>query len=195
MKIGNYSVKHSYKPARIISDVLSLGITVLIFFSTLNFFPLYKARINEIGEVNLAIVAEYRYSLTYRQYFAWIYPALAVIIFGVYLILILKNHRFAKYDITAANAQSVYDWYAFAVSLCKIPLLLAVLDMMYVFHQRMMFIEVRLFGFQYILYALLIVIVVRLSVHRIKGLTQKEKKSNKADDVDVKAKLADDDRK
>lgn len=195
MKIGNYSVKHSYKPARIISDVLSLGITVLILFSTLNFFPLYKARINEIGEVNLAIVAEYRYSLTYRQYFAWIYPALAVIIFGVYLILILKNHRFAKYDITAANAQSVYDWYAFAVSLCKIPLLLAVLDMMYVFHQRMMFNEVRLFGFQYILYALLIVIVVRLSVHRIKGLTQKEKKSNKADDVDVKAKLADDDRK
>ena len=195
MKIGNYSVKHSYKPARIISDVLSLGITVLILFSTLNFFSLYKARINEIGEVNLAIVAEYRYSLTYRQYFAWIYPALAVIIFGVYLILILKNHRFAKYDITAANAQSVYDWYAFAVSLCKIPLLLAVLDMMYVFHQRMMFNEVRLFGFQYILYALLIVIVVRLSVHRIKGLTQKEKKSNKADDVDVKAKLADDDRK
>ena len=195
MKIGNYSVKHSYKPARIISDVLSLGITVLILFSTLNFFPLYKARINEIGEVNLAIVAEYRYSLTYRQYFAWIYPALAVIIFGVYLILILKNHRFAKYDITAANAQSVYDWYAFAVSLCKIPLLLAVLDMMYVFHQRMMFNEVRLFGFQHILYALLIVIVVRLSVHRIKGLTQKEKKSNKADDVDVKAKLADDDRK
>ena len=195
MKIGNYSVKHSYKPARIISDVLSLGITVLILFSTLNFFPLYKARINEIGEVNLAIVAEYRYSLTYRQYFAWIYPALAVIIFGVYLILILKNHRFAKYDITAANAQSVYDWYAFAVSLCKIPLLLAVLDMMYVFHQRMMFNEVRLFGFQYILYALLIVIVVRLSVHRIKGITQKEKKSNKADDVDVKAKLADDDRK
>lgn len=195
MKIGNYSVKHSYKPARIISDVLSLGITVLIFFSTLNFFPLYKARINEIGAVNLAIVAEYRYSLSYRQYFAWIYPALAVIIFGVYLILILKNHRFAKYDITAANAQSVYDWYAFAVSLCKIPLLLAVLDMMYVFHQRMMFNEVRLFGFQYILYALLIVIVVRLSVHRIKGLTQKEKKSNKADDVDVKAKLADDDRK
>lgn len=195
MKIGNYSVKHSYKPARIISDVLSLGLTVLILFSTLNFFPLYKARINEIGEVNLAIVAEYRYSLTYRQYFAWIYPALAVIIFGVYLILILKNHRFAKYDITAANAQSVYDWYAFAVSLCKIPLLLAVLDMMYVFHQRMMFNEVRLFGFQYILYALLIVIVVRLSVHRIKGLTQKEKKSNKADDVDVKAKLADDDRK
>ena len=195
MKIGNYSVKHSYKPARIISDVLSLGITVLILFSTLNFFPLYKARINEIGAVNLAIVAKYRYSLSYRQYFAWIYPALAVIIFGVYLILILKNHRFAKYGITAANAQSVYDWYAFAVSLCKIPLLLAVLDMMYVFHQRMMFIEVRLFGFQYILYALLIVIVVRLSVHRIKGLTQKEKKSNKADDVDVKAKLADDDRK
>ena len=67
--------------------------------------------------------------------------------------------------------------------------------MMYVFHQRMMFNEVRLFGFQYILYALLIVIVVRLSVHRIKGLTQKDKKSNKADDVDVKAKLADDDRK
>lgn len=192
MKIGKYPVKHSYKLARIICDVLSLAIAYLILNATLNFFTQYKLAINRIGNENLSVVYRYGYSLAYRQYFAWIFPGLVLIVFAVYLILVLKNHRFEKYNVTKLNAQAVYDWYAFAVSLCKLPLFLGIFDMMYIFHQRMMFNKVSLFSLQLILDAFIILIIVRLSVHRIRWLTRTEKPDKKADGG-VKAKIADDD--
>ena len=190
MKIGKYPVKHSYKHARIISDVLSLAIAYLILNATLNFFRQYKIAINKIGSENMAIVYAYGYSLAYRQYFAWIFPGLVLVVFAAYLILVLKNHRFEKYNVTKQNAQAVYDWYAFAVSLCKLPLFLGIFDMMYIFHQRMMFNKVSLFSIQLILDVFIILIIVRLSVHRIKWLTRTEK-PDKAEDGGVKAKIAD----
>lgn len=193
MKIGKYPVKHSYKLARIISDILSLAIAYLILNTTLMFFPQYKKAINLIGNENLDIVREYGYSLAYRQYFAWIFPALVLVIFAAYLILVLKNHKFAKYNVTKQSAQPVYDWYAFAVSLCKIPLLMGVFDVMVIFHQRMMFNEVSLFSVQVVLDAIIIAIIIRLSVHRISALTKTEKPEKSAESGGVKAKIAEDD--
>ena len=192
MKIGKYPVKHSYKLARIISDVISLAIAYLILNATLNFFTQYKIAINKIGNENMMIVYEYGYSLAYRQYFAWIFPGLVLVVFAVYLILVLKSHKFAKYNVTKQSAQAVYDWYAFAVSLCKLPLFLGIFDMMYIFHQRMMFNRVSLFSIQLILDVFIILIIVRLSVHRIRALTHTEK-TEKTDSGGVKAKIADDD--
>ena len=191
MKIGKYPVKHSYKLARIISDVLSLAIAYLILNATLNFFKQYKLAINKIGNENLSIVYKYGYSLAYRQYFAWIFPGLILGVFAAYLILVLKSHKFAKYNVTKQNAQAVYDWYAFAVSLCKLPLFLGIFDMMYIFHQRMMFNKVSLFSIQIILDVFIILIIVRLSVHRIRWLTRTEKPT-KAESGGVKAKIVDD---
>ncbi len=194
MKISKYPVKHSYKLARIISDVISFAIAFLIVNATLNFFPAYRRAMILMGNKNVEeIVNEYRYSLTYRQYFAWIFPALVLGIFAAYLILVLKNHKFAKYNITKQNAQSVYDWYAFAVSLCKLPLLLGVFDIMYIFQQRMMFNKVSLFSVQVILDAVIIAIIIRLSVHRIRGLTMETEPIKNESSGGVKAKLADDD--
>ena len=190
MKIGKYPVKHSYKLARIICDVLSLAIAYVILNATLNFFKVYKQTINRIGNENLALVYKYGYSLAYRQYFAWIFPGLVLTVFGVYLILVLKSHRFEKYSVTKQSAQAVYDWYAFAVSLCKLPLLLGIFDIMYIFHQRMMFNNVSLFSFQLVLDALIIAIIIRLSVHRIRALTRSEK-TEKATEGGVKAKIVD----
>ena len=192
MKIGKYPVKHSYKLARIISDVLSLAIAYLILNATLNFFTQYKIAINKIGNENMMIVYEYGYSLAYRQYFAWIFPGLVLAVFAAYLILTLKSHKFAKYDVTKQSAQAVYDWYAFAVSLCKLPLLLGIFDMMYIFHQRMMFNKVSLFSLQLILDVFIILIIVRLSVHRLRWLTRTEKPEKKAESSGIKAKIADD---
>lgn len=194
MKISKYPVKHSYKLARIISDVISFAIAFLIVNATLNFFPAYRRAMILMGNKNVEeIVNEYRYSLTYRQYFAWIFPALVLGIFAAYLILVLKNHKFSKYNITKQNAQSVYDWYAFAVSLCKLPLLLGVFDIMYIFQQRMMFNKVSLFSVQVILDAVIIAIIIRLSVHRIRGLTMETEPIKNESSGGVKAKLADDD--
>lgn len=195
MKIGKFPVKHTYKPARIISDALSLVVAYVIVSSTLHFFPTYKATVNEVltgawlaGDMRLFY--KYGEAIAYRQYFAWIFPALVLVLFAAYLILTLKSRAFAKYNITKQNAQAVYDWYAFAVSLCKLPILLALLDAMYITHQRLMFNYVSVFSVQMILYVVLTVIIIRLSVHRIKALTKPAPK--KAESGGVKAKIVDD---
>lgn len=190
MTIGKIPVKHTYKPARIISDVISLGEALVIVYMTISFFPRYKEAVNTAPNI-AELLARYRYSLAYRQYFAWIFPALTAVIFAVYAILVLKSHRMDKFTITKRNAQSVYDWYAFAASLCKIPLLLGVFDMMYITQQHLMFNNVSLFSMQLLLDAVIVVIIIRLSVHRIRGLTGTEK-PEKTETGGVRAKLADD---
>lgn len=190
MTIGKIPVKHTYKPARIISDVISLGEALVIVYMTISFFPRYKEAVNTAPNI-AELLARYRYSLAYRQYFAWIFPALTAVIFAVYAILVLKSHGMDKFTITKRNAQSVYDWYAFAASLCKIPLLLGVFDMMCITQQHLMFNNVSLFSMQLLLDAVITVIIIRLSVHRIRGLT-KTGKPEKTETGGVRAKLADD---
>ena len=192
MKISKYPVKHSYKLARIISDVLSLAVAVVILNTTRIFFENYKKASIVTPEKLVELAKEQGiWWLVNRHKFAWIFPALVLVIFAVYLILVLKNHKFEKYDVTKQSAQAVYDWYAFAVSLCKLPLLMGVFDMMYIFHQRMMFNKVSLFSVQVVLDILIIVIIIRLSVHRIRALTKTAKPAKAAESGGVKAKLAD----
>lgn len=192
MKINGFPIRHSYKPARIISDILSIGLAVFIVISTVNFFPLYKQTINKLGSEDWSLVYEYRYSLTYRQNFAWIFPVLAGAVFVIYLILVLKNHRFEKYRITKNTAQSVYDWYAFAVSLCKLPLLLLIFDYMIIAHQRIMLNYVSYFSLSAVLYVFVIVIIIRLSIHRIRSITEVKHADAVPENDGVKAKLAED---
>lgn len=170
MKAGNYTVKRRFKPARIVSDALSLGIAALIFVMTVGFFPRYKAALSSVPNID-AVIRRYGMSLAYRHYFAWIFPALAVIVLAAYLILTLKSHEFRKYRITERNAQQFADWYAFAVSLCKIPALMAIFDVMYVFQRKMLFESVSPFMYQIILYAVAEAIIIRLSIHKLKQLT------------------------
>lgn len=196
MKIGKFPVKRTYKPARIISDALSLLIAYVIVSSTIHFFPTYKSTVNKVlSEAWLAgdmrLFYKYEESLAYRQYSAWIFPALAAAVFAAYLILTLTSRKLAKYNITKQNAQAVYDWYAFAVSLCKLPILLALLDAMYIVHQRLMFNNVSVFSVQMILYVVLVVIIIRLSVHRIKAMTKPAAK--KEENGGVKAKIVEKD--
>ncbi len=193
MKIGKIPVKHTYKPARIISDVLSAIIAAVILIATLNFFPLYKRTVNQLGNADFQFVRKYGYWLIYRQYIAWIFPALVVGIFTAYVILVLKNHKFSRFKITKENAQDVYDWYAFAVSLCKLPLLMCVFEVMYSAHQILLFNKASLFSLQLLLYAVLFVIIIRMSVHRINALIKMKAPQKSEDSGGVKAKIADDD--
>lgn len=195
MKIGKYPVKHSYKLARMLSDMLSLVVAYVIFSATFNFFAQYKQAINRIGNNNLDFVRKYGYSLAYRQYFAWIFPGLVAVVFAVYLILVLKNHKFAKYRVTKQNAQAVYDWYSFAVSLCKLPLLLSIFDVMYIVHQRLMFNNVSAFSMLTIIDTFIIVIIIRLSFHRISILTEPSESDKPENTGGVKARIADEDDK
>lgn len=198
MKIGKNPVRFSYKPARIISDALSLVLAYVTVSSTVHFFPTYKETINkvlneEFLKGDMRLLYKYGDSLSYRHYFAWIFPALMAGIFAAYLILVLKNHKFAKYKVTKQNAQAVYDWYAFAVSLCKLPIQLCIIEMMYIVHQRLMFNKVSLFSIQMIIYVMVVVIIIRLSVHRIKALTKTETKKTETGGVKARIVEKDDD--
>lgn len=193
MKIGKYPVKRRFKPARIVADVISLGIAATIFVLTVGFFPRYRAALSKAAEQDLyGILFKYGESLTYRHYFAWIFPALAVIVIAAYLILTLKSHEFRKYKITKDNAQAVYDWYAFAVSLCKIPALMAIFEVMYVFQRRMMFETVNPFSYQIVLYFVIIAVIIRFSVHKIRKITE-IKREKAEDDCPIKVRIARDD--
>lgn len=194
MKIGKFPVKPRFKPARIISDAISLAAVAFIFVLTVNFFPQYTAAVIAEGQRDLyGTLLKYGETLTYRHYFAWIFPALAVIVLAIYAILTLKSHEFRKYKVTKKNAQAVYDWYAFAVSLCKIPLLMAIFEVMYVYQRVMLFESVGAFSYQIVLYLVVLAIIIRFSVHKIRKITEVEETDTESDDCPIKVRIVDDD--
>ncbi len=184
MKVGKYPVKHSYKIARLIADVFSLGITVVIVSVTVGFFKQYNVLLNQmrIGQDNVEnIVQNFDPSIVWRQWLALIFPALVLAIFAAYLILTLTSHKFSRWQVTKRTAQECYDTFAFCVSLCKIPALLAVFDIMYIVHNKLLFINVSPFSLQVILDAVMIAIIVRFTMHRLDSITARpERKDNDA---------------
>lgn len=159
MKLGKITVRRSYKPSRIICDVISLAGTAVILYLTGHF-------INGENIVRECIPA------------ALVFPALAIGIIAVYAVLTLKNHPFKKYDITKKNAQEIYDWYAFSVSLVKLPALLIVFESMLTFQEISLGIAVNLLNLRLLLYAVLIAVIIRMAVHRVKTLARKEAASD-----------------
>lgn len=158
MKIAGYKVEFRYKPARIISDVLSLGLWVFAVVSTVVFVERFPELKNPIFRADFTKL--------------WAFPVLMAVLFAAYLALVHTSHSFSKYSVTEANAQSVYEWYAFTVSLCKLPLLILIADLMTTFQTRLSGGEVSWFSMNYIMYILLAVIIIRFSMHRIKSLTK-----------------------
>lgn len=159
MKLGKITVCRSYKPSRIICDMISLAETAVILYLTGHF-------INGENIVRENIPA------------ALVFPALAIGIIAVCAVLTLKNHQFKKYDITKKNAQEIYDWYAFSVSLVKLPALLIVFESMLTFQEITLGIAVNLLNLRLLLYAVLIAVIIRMAVHRVKTLARKEAASD-----------------
>ena len=170
MKLGKITVRRSYKPSRIICDIISLaGAAVIVY--------LPACFING-GE---AISGE-------RAALSAIFPALALGVLAAYAVLVLKSHAFKQYKITKKNAQEIYDWYAFSVSLIKLPLLLIIFESMLTFQEISLGIAVNLLNFRLILYIFLIVIIIRMAIHRVKTLSREEKSM---DAVHVRAAVVD----
>lgn len=192
MKIGKYPVKFSYKIPRLIADVFTLGLSVLIASATLSFFSDYEAQLDlmRIGQDNVeTIIQNYDPSIAWRKWIALVFPVLALAVIAAYLVLTIKSHSFKNWEVTKRNAQACYDEYAFGVSLCKIPVLIIIFDLMCVAHDKLL--PFPKYGFSWfswsiILYALIIAIIIRYTVHRITGITAK-KESTHTDAVRVKA--------
>ena len=196
MKIGKYPVKRSFKVSRIVSDVLSLGIAVLIFSVTFSFIAQYRNMLQQIGEDGIAAIEnDYIGAFSWSYWLALIFPALVIGVFAAYLILTLANRKFAKYNVTKRNAQDVYNWYAFCVSVCKIPVLMGIFDIMYIFHRRMLGENISLFSMQVLLDIVIVAIIIRFTMHRIRKITETKDNVKSADDSVVKIRVVDKDDK
>ena len=169
MKIGKITVRRSYKPSRIVCDVISLAGAAVIVYMTERFISG-----EQIGGERAALAA--------------IFPLLALGVLAVYAALVLKSHAFKRYNITKKNAQEIYDWYAFSISLIKLPLLLIIFESMLTFQEISLGIAVNLLNFRLFLYIFLIVIIIRMAIHRINTLSHEEKST---DVVHVRAAVVD----
>lgn len=196
MKIGKYPVKPSFRVARVVSDVLSLGIAVLIFSVTVNFITQYRLMLQKIGAEGVSEIEDsYISAFSWSYWLSLIFPALVVGVFAAYLILTLTSRKLSKFNITKRTAQDVYDWYAFCVSVCKIPVLMGIFDIMYIFHQRMLGDKISFFSLQVLLDIVIVAIIIRFTMHRIRKITETEETVRNTDDSVVKVRVVDNDDK
>lgn len=194
MKIGKYPVKRTYRIPRMIADVLSLGLVVLIVSATFTFFKNYEDfysmfDMNNPAAVETLLKNDPNYE--WKQHLAWIFPVLALAVLVVYIVLVLKNHKLSSYDVNKRNAQNCYDAYAFGVSLCKIPALMIVFDMMCVAQDKLLnsMFGLSWFSWLTLLCVVLILIIIRYTSHRLVSITAKPQTA-KSDAVQVKAVVA-----
>ncbi len=178
MKLAGHYVRLRHKPARIICDALSLGLVIFAFMST-------HLLVESHLELKQGLVPTDLVKL-------WAFPTIALLPLAAYLGLIFSNHKLKRYKITEDNAQAVYDWFAFVCSLSKLPVLVAIADAMVTYQSRLLGQEVSWFSMGYIFYALILVIIIRFSMHRIRKLTEPKKAAEESSGIKVTAKIADD---
>ena len=160
MKIGKYPVKHSYKIPRLITDVFSVGLAIFILSVEYMFMTLYEENLHtNIGE-NIDKLAQADPTIGWKHWITLIFPAAVLAVFAVYLVLVLTSHRMSRLNITKRNAQKVRDLYALCVSLCKIPALMLISEMMMITHNKMLMSDEGWFSVQLVLDLVVIALLI-----------------------------------
>lgn len=174
MKIGDIEIKRTYRPTRIVCDVVSLAALVVIVKNACDLLVTRKF-LGFVGVLPL------------------LFPAIGIGLCAAYALLTFRSRKFRRYKITKINAQSVYERWAFSLALAKVPLLIALFEGEYMFLYWAATGRSK-FSVMILVYVLLSVIIIRLMMHRIRSLTAL-RKVQKDDDkvVKVRAKVDDDD--
>lgn len=160
MKIGKYPVKHSYKIPRLITDVFSVGLAIFILSVEYMFMTLYEENLRtNIGE-NIDKLAQADPTIGWKHWITLLFPAAVLAVFAVYLVLVLTSHRMSRLNITKRNAQKVRDLYALCVSLCKIPALMFISEMMMITHNKMLMSDEGWFSVQLVLDLVVIALLI-----------------------------------
>ena len=167
MKIGTIKVKRNYQIAQMVLDAVAVIIFIVIVRCVLNF----GAEISSLNEwildkTNLDIdgLIEWRWCII------WI--VIAVIVIAVSLLMIyLPRKAPKKYIVNSDNAQKYNDIIITAITCIRIPVLLAVFEGMYIHTSLLRGMTKDLITLQIPLDILVVLIIVRFSLHRIK-LTQ-----------------------
>lgn len=160
MKIGKYPVKHSYKIPRLITDVFSVGLAIFILSVEYMFMTLYEENLRtNIGE-NIDKLTQADPTIGWKHWITLIFPAAVLAVFAVYLVLVLTSHRMSRLNITKRNAQKVRDLYVLCVSLCKIPALMFISEMMMITHNKMLMSDEGWFSVQLVLDLVVIALLI-----------------------------------
>ena len=190
MKIGKYPVKRTYKIAQLICDILSLGFVVMIVSLTIGFIDEYQELIATLGAEHIANIAHTKdATIKWRHWLSLICPLLAVAVIAVYIVPILKSHKFSRYSVTKLTAQKCYETYAFFVSICKLPLLIIIIDYTMIIHDKLRLAPLYDFGWfsaTSLLYLLILAIIIRYGMHRISKITEKSSPAA-SDNIKVRA--------
>ncbi len=190
MKIGKYPVKRTYKIAQLICDILSLGFVVMIVSLTIGFIDEYQELLAALGAEHIANIAQTKdATIEWRHWLSLICPLLAVAVIAVYIVLILKSHKFSRYSVTKLTAQKCYETYAFFVSICKLPLLIIIIDYTMIIHDKLRLAPLYDFGWfsaTSLLYLLILAIIIRYGMHRISKITEKSAPTT-SDSIKVRA--------
>lgn len=188
MKVGKYPVKRSYKIARLVSDVISAGLAVLICSVEYMFMTVYDETLKSyIGEENLQKLAQTDPSIEWKQWITLVFPAAVLAVFAVYVILVVTSRKLPWLNITKKTAQAVYDNYAFCASLCKIPALMFINEMMMITHNKMLMSDESWFTIQLVLDLMIIVLLILVFRKRLVKITSSEESSAAGASISVSA--------
>lgn len=191
MKIGKYPVKHTYSIPRLIADVISLGIAVLIVSATVSFLQRYDNVYSSMllmGDTAAQTLRANDPNYEWKQWLSLIFPVLMAAVFAVYIVLVLKSHKFSRFNVTKRTAQQCCDIYTFCVSLVKIPVLIIIADIMAIAHDKLL----PQYGFGWfswatVLYAVIIAIIIRYTIHKIEKLTAEKPAEDNSEVIRIKA--------
>ncbi len=165
MKFGKYPVKHSYKIPRFITDVFSVGLAVFILSVEYMFMTVYEDNLRQnIGD-NIEKLALADPTIGWKHWITLVFPAAVLAVFAVYIILVLTSHKMSWLNITKRSAQKLRDMYALCVSLCKIPALMFISEMMMITHNKMLMSEESWISVQLVLDLVVLVLLICVFRH------------------------------
>ncbi len=170
MKIGTIKVKRNYQIAQMVLD----AVAVLIIVATVQCVLSFGEFITNQNQLILSVNSEIEGLVAWQWNLIWILVDAAVA--AVSLVMIYKSKKMpVKYTVTEENAQKYSDIYITAVTCVRIPVLLAVFELM-AMHQSVMTGNTKnIFTLQIPLDILLSIIIVRFSLHRVKASQPKPK--------------------
>lgn len=170
MKVGTINVKRNYQIAQIVLDVVAVLIIVVTAQCILSFGK-YIANQNQL-------ILNYNSSGEGVTVWQWnlIWLFVDAIVVAVSLVMIYKSKKMPKkYIVTEENAQQYNDIYITAVACVRIPVLLAVFELMAMHQSVMTGSTENIFTLQIPLDILFSIIIIRFSLHRVKASQPKPK--------------------
>lgn len=177
-QIGGVEIKRTYRPARIICDVITLVMIAVIAKLGIDIAH-YTSKF--LGAMGLIVPLSF--------------PVTGILLCVVYIRLSFSGLKFGRLKISKQNAQRIYDWWTFSMALIKIPLLMAMLEGVFIYREWAAAGESTASKIPLILYVMIAAAVTWFSVRRTKFLAgvKEEKKNDPA--VKVKVRVADDEDK